>query len=155
MIIDDNKLDKLKKLYIAGVSRRKAQKEMGCSYNTIKKYFTQFEEDKDDPIIVEAKEVREKEHRDILEMIKSNSMATIMSDAMSMLDKETLKREQEKGIQPLTNLIGMIADKALKMENIKLQHENAKLKHEILDKTRHVVFVDDEDEFDSDNIQLS
>jgi 3-dehydroquinate synthase class II len=82
-------------------------------------------------------------------------MATIMSDAMSMLDKETLKREQEKGIQPLTNLIGMIADKALKMENIKLQHENAKLKHEILDKTRQVIFVDDEDEYKSDNLQLS
>lgn len=75
----------------------------------------------DENFINELEQIKNKQTQDILDVLKNDTRLSEIADKILtiMNDPEVLQNELErKGLQPLTNALGMLLDKALKLKQL-------------------------------------
>ena len=141
-------------------SMNEVAKRVGVSKGTVFNVLKRLEENPEDERILNEvkKTVRERnkeETTDILEMIKSARVTSIVGRAMKMLDKDkTLAHQIEKyGIQGITSMVGMLVDKSLKLQSLEIERQNIELRNKEISNTR-VVYIEGENDNQEDNPKL-
>ena len=142
-------------------SMNEVAKRVGVSKGTVYNVLKKLENEPEDERIINeikktVKERNEEETADILELIKGARVTSIVGKAINMLDSdETLKQQIEKyGIQGITNMVGMLVDKSLKLQSMELERQNLELKNKELSNTRYIV-IEGENDDQEDSTELS
>lgn len=141
-------------------SMNEVAKRIGVSKGTVYNVLKKFENEPEDERIMNeikktVKERNEEETADILEMIKGARVSSIVGKAIKMLDKDsTLQQQIDKyGIQGITNMVGMLVDKSLKLQSMELERQNLELRNKEISNTRYIV-IEGENDDQEDSVEL-
>lgn len=93
-----------------------------------------------------VKESRESDYNDLVDIIKSARVSDIVNDAMSLMTKENMEIHMAQGkMQSVTNLIGMLFDKTLKVKQLEVEKANIELRTKEISQKRVIIFEGEDD----------
>lgn len=132
-------------------SMQKVADRIGLSKAGVYKILKKMEGDKESKQVVakvkkQVEKARKLEYDNLIDVISSARVSYIVQDALDLMTKENMEAHIAQGkMQSVTNLIGMLFDKTIKVKQLEVEKANIELRTKEISQKRVIIFEGEDD----------